>query len=186
MSTNESDTFAQYVTDNYEALRRYAKSRLHGLESVYQPTAVLHEAYLKIVISCQNNEGSAPSAALLHIAMERMVIDLARKKKQRRGAEDKVRDHAADVARATEQRSANVRYDDIERREAANECFSTLQANNALAAEVFVYRKFYDITIEKTAVALQISEANVSRKLALASALLTACLNRKYPPGSQS
>ena len=68
----------------YEELRRLARGKLfrEGPDQTLQTTALVHEAYLRLVGSAQEWEGKAHFFAAAGEAMRRILVDRARAKQQ--------------------------------------------------------------------------------------------------------
>lgn len=161
----------------YDELRRMASNRMqHGQPGhTLQPTALVHEAFLRLVGS---NEKAGADVATWQsrrhffgaaaIAMQRILVDNARKKKrlQHGGDRKQVQLSEIDVAQ-----SASV--DDVDLI-ALDEAFMALEATNPDKAELVRLRYFAGLNEQEVALAMNISRATASRWWTFAKAWLFA------------
>jgi RNA polymerase sigma factor (TIGR02999 family) len=143
----------------YEELRKVAAQRL-ALEKpgqTLQPTALVHEAYLRLVdterVQQWNSRGHFFAAA--GEAMRRILVDNARRKKALRRGGDCQRldlDQAEPAAPQVE--------DDLL---ALDEALENLAGKDPKKAELVKLRYFAGLTMEQTAAALGISLATANR-----------------------
>ena len=157
----------------YEELRKLAAQKMaqEAPGQTLQPTALVHEAYLRLVAS---GDASAPRAqhwdgrghffAAAAEAMRRILVDNARRKKRLRhgGGRNRLEVDAMDLA------------DDVAdaRLLALDEAMTKLAAEEPTVAEVVKLRYFAGFTIEQTAEALGISVRTANRHWAYARAWL--------------
>jgi RNA polymerase sigma factor (TIGR02999 family) len=131
-----------------------------------QATALVHEAYLRLVDVDQaqhwNSRGHFFGAAAE--AMRRILVEHARRKKRQRhgGEHERVPIDAADVA------MPEPRHDVL----ALDEALDQLAEHDPAAAQVVKLRYFAGLTIEQTAEALDISVRTANRHFAFAKAWL--------------
>ena len=151
----------------YGELRRLAHSYLRSerQDLTLQTTALVHEAYLKLIdqhsVSFENR---AQFFALSATAMRRILLDNARRHRaEKRGSGDK-KISLDDVAEV----SANVNEELI----ALDLALQELEEFDAPQAKIIELRYFGGLTIEETAEVLQISPASVKREWTLARAWL--------------
>lgn len=166
----------------YAELRRLARiaMRTEGGELTLQPTALVSEAYLRLV------EVEVPWQDRVHFysvassLMRRILVDEARRRKARKrgGAQ---RPHSLDELLNQGFEPAGkiaVELDfDLERLDRA---LSGLEAFDPRKSKVVELRFFGGLTIEETAAALGLSHATVERDLKVAKAWLAKEL--KAPP----
>jgi RNA polymerase sigma factor (TIGR02999 family) len=157
----------------YEELRKLAAQRLAGEAAgqTLQPTALVHEAYLRLV------DQSSPPAwesrghffAAAAEAMRRILIESARRKAslKRGGDREKTLLDADDIA-------APHRRDDLL---ALNDALEQLEVHDADAAKLVKLRYFAGLTMEQTANALGLSERNAYRIWNYAKAWLLRALD---------
>lgn len=147
----------------YEELRRLASSKMahEASAQTLQPTALVHEAWLRLVASKNpkyENRGHFFSAA--GQAMRRILIDRARRKlAQRHGGgfeRTDLEEHDLAAPQADQQLLA------------VNEVLDLFAKQHPLPAEVVKLRYFVGMTNEETAKALNISVATVKNYWAFA------------------
>jgi RNA polymerase sigma factor (TIGR02999 family) len=136
----------------YEELRRLATYKLAKEASGHtlQPTALVHEAWLRLVGNKNPNfENRAHFFAAAAEAMRRILIDRARQKRALRhgGGQQRVDFEEVDLPLAN----------DDDQLLAVNEALDRLAAQHPLEAEVVKLRYFVGMTNEEAAEALGIS-----------------------------
>jgi RNA polymerase sigma factor (TIGR02999 family) len=162
----------------YEELRRLAASNMakesgRGAGHTLQPTALVHEAYMRLLGPVGNEDSAWDSRGHFFgaaaIAMRRILIERARSRgRQKRGGgitrvdlhEDAV---AAEVD--TEDKSDELL--------ALDAALTKLEAIDERKARVVMLRYFTGLTIEQTAAALNISPATAKTDWAFARAWLS-------------
>ena len=172
----------------YAELRRLAQANMSkeagkGAGQTLQPTALVHEAYLRL-LGPSGTDGSEPQwnsrghffgAAAL--AMRRILIERARARNaaKRGGAVVKVEidedavateDGAESVARSTELLALDAALIELERLDER-------------AAQVVMLRYFAGLSVEQTAAALDLSPATVKKSWAFARAWLNQHIARQ-------
>jgi len=151
----------------YDELRSLAANMLRGERHNHtlQPTALVHEAYLRLVRN-QNLEWS--SRAQFYVAaaqaMQRILIEHARKKKRlkRGGNRRRVASNVVGLARD----------ENLEDVVALHEAIDRLEGEDPRAALVTRLRFYSGLSVEETAKAMQLSERTVMREWAYARAWL--------------
>jgi RNA polymerase sigma factor (TIGR02999 family) len=152
----------------YNELRRLAAQRLAQEKpgQTLQPTALVHDAYLRLVggddAQHWNSRGHFFAAAAE--AMRRILVEKARRKQRIR--------HGGQLQRVdldSQLQISEVADDDLL---ALDEAIQQLTADQPQAAEVVKLRHFAGLTIEETALALNISVRTVNRHWAYARAWL--------------
>lgn len=140
----------------YEELRRLAASKManEARAQTLQPTALVHEAWLRLVASKNPKfENRAHFFSAAAEAMRRILIDRARRKQ-------------------TQRHGGGVQWTDLDGKElagpdadeqllAVHEVLDAFAKHHPLAAEVVKLRYFVGMTNEETAKALNISVATV-------------------------
>lgn len=159
----------------YEELRKLAAARMAGewAASTLQPTALVHEAWLRLIGSEQQewkNRGHFFAAAAE--AMRRILIDNARRKQAaKRGAGSKPLDlDGVDMAI----------HADEETLLAINEAVEKLALQDVKAAELVKLRYFVGLSYQEAAGALDISERTAKRSWTFARAWLYRELSREF------
>jgi RNA polymerase sigma factor (TIGR02999 family) len=164
----------------YDELRRLAAHKLAHEQpgQTLQPTALVHEAYLRLVDHEQaqhwNSRGHFFGAAAE--AMRRILIDNARRKKAEKhgGTHRRI-----DLAEA--EPVADARPEDLVE---LGDALDRLAGEDATAAVVARLRLFAGLSVEDAAQALGVSRAAAYRDWTYARAWLHACLS-DHPPASQ-
>jgi RNA polymerase sigma factor (TIGR02999 family) len=152
----------------YDELRRLAADKLarENPGHTLQPTALVHEAYLRLVDVDRSREwnGRMHFFAAAAEAMRRILVDRARQKKSRKrgGARTRI-EFRDDLLAATE---------DSDEILAVHENLDQLAAVDAQAAELVKLRYFAGMTIDETARALAISPRSADRLWSYARAWL--------------
>lgn len=162
----------------YDELRKLAASNMHneagrGAGHTLQPTALVHEAYLRLLgpdsadSTAWNGRGHFFGAAA--IAMRRILIERARARGsiKRGGDRTRVDLHDDAVAAAPDDHAAS---DELL---ALDEALTRLEALDARKARVVMLRYFAGLSIEQTAAALDVSLATVKTDWAFARAWLS-------------
>jgi len=150
----------------YEELRRLAAHKLAGIAPGHtlQPTALVHEAWLRLV----DREGEARFKSRTHFfaaaaeAMRHTLIDRARRKQAARHGGGQVR-----VDHEEWEFAAPAPDDELL---AVNEALDRLAALDPAKAELVKLRYFVGMTLEEAAAALGISEPTAKRRWSLARA----------------
>lgn len=166
INRGETDASDRLLPLVYEELRRLAQARL-GRESpgqTLQPTALVHEAYLRLVgeknAQWQNHAQFFAAAA---VAMRRILIERARRKKTSRRALG-VRQDAAEL-----QSGSNPESIDLLALDAALEKLARMDAR---LSEIVHLRFFAGLSVEQTASVTGLSERTVKRDWNFARAWL--------------
>ena len=157
----------------YEELRAVAhgqRQRWQG-DHTLDTTALVHEAYLKLVDQSQASwESRAHFLATAARAMRHILINYARDRRaQKRGGDqpklslEEIGEHLQHLEPAGELSDANAGL-----LIALDTALKKLEQVNERQARIVEYRFFGGLTIEETAAALGISTASVSRGWALA------------------
>jgi RNA polymerase sigma factor (TIGR02999 family) len=155
----------------YDELRELARARLRGAErgATLQATALVHEAYLRLVGERDpgwNGRGHFFGAAAR--AMRRIVVERAREKASLKRS----------GARASVDLEQVATLGDGERDDilALDEALGRLAAEHARKAQVVELRYFAGLTLEEVAAALEISLATAKTDWAFARAWLHRAL----------
>ena len=143
----------------YDALRRLAAARMADEPSgnTLQPTALVHEAYLRLVGSPDgnhwNHRGHFYSAAAE--AMRRILVEQARRKKRHK--------HGGDRHRLSLEAAESIVQAPSEDLLALDEALTRLTAQEPIKAEVVKLRFFAGLTMPEVAQALNLSLATAER-----------------------
>ena len=152
----------------YDELRRLAAVKL-GRENpgqTLQPTALVHEAYLRLVDTDRNREwnGRTHFFAAAAEAMRRILVDRARQKKSQKWGGARAR-----VAFREDTLTAPEDSDEIF---AVHEALEGLAVADPQAAQLVKLRYFAGLSIDETAQALNISPRSADRLWSYARAWL--------------
>jgi RNA polymerase sigma factor (TIGR02999 family) len=178
---DDPETAEKLLVLVYEQLRDLAHARMrqepgHGAGMTLNPTALVHEAYLRVIgdqgrqPQLWQNRGHFFGAAAL--AMRRILVERARQKKRIKhgGGKQHVEldgDHVPDASAEHDQTDLI----------ALDEALTKLEQIDARKAKVVSLRYFGGLSIEETAAAMDISPATVKNDWAFARAWLHRELN---------
>ena len=154
----------------YERLRQQA--RQHARKEVgprtLQPTALVHEVYLRLVDAEVDWQDRAHFFAVAGQLMRRLLVDDARRRgRLKRGERRPLALDAFEQMPAADPAGASV-----ERLLELDHALQELEAFDERKAKVVEARIFAGLTIEETAAVLDVSTATVERELRLARAWL--------------
>lgn len=150
----------------YEELRKLAYSRMRNERpgSTLQPTALVHEAYLRVVGGNPEWENRRHFFAAAAEAMRRILIDRARQKAAVR--------HGGELQRAEFEHLQLPAEPDYSQLIEWDELLDKLHERDANMADVFKLRYFAGFSVAESADALDISARTVSRHWTAALAWL--------------
>ena len=173
MNHSDRGGFDHMVPAVYEELRRQARHCMRGERPGHtlQPTALVHETYLRLAKSGDiSADQRAPFLALAARTMRRVLVDYARSRRaEKRGAEPLRVTLTPDVAI-----SRNPIFDVL----ALDEALERLEAINSRQVRIAELRYLAGLTVEETAATLGISAATIDRE----SAMVKAWLYRELHP----
>jgi RNA polymerase sigma factor (TIGR02999 family) len=158
----------------YDELRKVAAQKLAHEKpgQTLEPTALVHEAYLRLVNTEQeqhwNSRGHFFAAAAE--AMRRILVENARRKQADKHGGDRLRVELPDDLASPETRSDNL--------VALDEALSRLERHEADAARLVKLRYFAGLSHQEAAEALGISRGAADRLWALARAWLFRQLSK--------
>jgi RNA polymerase sigma factor (TIGR02999 family) len=163
----------------YDELRKLAAHKMKQEKpgQTLQATALVHEAYLRLVASGRasaprephwNSRGHFFAAAAE--AMRRILVDSARRKGRPKHGGDRQRVDLDEALSVADPREDLVALDDA---------LAKLAAQEPIKAEVVKLRYFAGLSVEETARCLGISPATVKRHWTVARAWLFAALSEK-------
>jgi len=183
VSNGEREALDQLVPVVYDHLRRIAGAQLrreipgHSL----QPTALVHETYLRLVdqrqVHWRNRAHFFGVAASL---MRRILVDHARARLagKRGGGFERVTLHGDEAATAESPPGIDVL--------ALHDSLSRMAAFNPRQERIVELRYFGGLTIEEAAEVLGISEATLVREWTIAKAWLRANLSDPRPENTRT
>lgn len=153
----------------YAELRQMASQKMNHEKASHtlQPTALVHEAFLRLVGGDREQtwEGRAHFFAAAAEAMRRILIESARRRSAEKRGGNRRRTDLDDVDAVTE-------ADDCETLLALDEALTKLEKNDADLARLVQLRYFTGLTVEQTAEMLGSSPRTVKRNWAYARAWL--------------
>ena len=156
----------------YDELRRLAHARMARLKpgQTLQPTALVHEAYVRLVESHdQGWENRGHFFAAAAEAMRRIIIDRARRAARVKHGGDRVRITISAIRGGVEPRPEELL--------ALDEALRRLETQDPRMAEVVKLRYFAGLTQDETAAAMDISRRTVNRLSTAARAWLAGELD---------
>ena len=158
----------------YDELRRLAAAKLAHEKpgQTLQATALVHEAYLKLVETGHSHQWESRTHffAAAAEAMRRILIDRARRRKSRR--------HGGDYGRVDLLESDLPLLPPDDDLLALDEALTKLAAVDPQGAELVKLRVFAGLTIDELARQMQISPSTVKRNWSFARAWLRSALGR--------
>ncbi|MHC4205306.1 MAG: ECF-type sigma factor [Planctomycetota bacterium] len=159
----------------YEELRRLATKKM-SMESpgqTLQPTALVHEAYIRLVGSEASNWNSRTHFFYAAAeAMRRILIDKARHKKSQRRGGDR---HRVDLNNAVPMINETEELDDLI---TLNEALDKLSAKDKIKADLVKLRYFAGLSSKQAAEILDISHNTADKYWAYAHAWLSIEIGR--------
>jgi RNA polymerase sigma factor (TIGR02999 family) len=159
----------------YDELRRLAAQKLAQEKpgQTLQATALVHEAYLRLVGGEQTRDwdGRRHFFAAAAEAMRRILIDRARHKQSRKAGGARRRLDLDDIEPALEEGNGD-------RLLALDEALRQLEAEDPRKAEVVKLRFFAGLTAEQAAVALGVSTSTAEKDWAYARSWLRVAIDR--------
>jgi RNA polymerase sigma factor (TIGR02999 family) len=165
----------------YDELRKLAQARMaRESAQTLQPTALVHEAYLRLVGDADrakwNGRGHFFGAAAR--AMRRIMVERARHQGRLKRGGDRKRVALDD--------NAVARVQDGDDLVALNDALDRLEAQDARKAQIVMLRYFAGLTIEETAAALDLSPAMIKKEWTVARAWLYRELARMEEPSAET
>jgi RNA polymerase sigma factor (TIGR02999 family) len=161
----------------YDELRHLAAQKLAQEKpgQTLQATALVHEAYLRLVDveKAQNWESRGHFFAAAAEAMRRILVENARHKRSQKAGQGRQRRPLDDVAA-----TADAPPDDLL---ALDEALTKLERENPAAAELAKLRLFSGLTVDEATDALRISRRTGFRLWTYARAFLQADLSADDP-----
>ena len=157
----------------YEELRRLAGLKMSQEQpgQTLQATALVHEAYIRLVgTENQNWSSRGHFFAAAAEAMRRILIENARRKQRRKRGGGQHRIDLDDVDITIEDPSTNII--------ALDEALTKLAEEDSIKADLVKLRYFVGLTIEQAAKILEISKATAERYWSYARAFLFHEINK--------
>ncbi len=151
----------------YDELRRLARSRIRRepLGQTLQPTALVHEAYLRLVSGRDSDfENRTHFFGAAALAMRRILVERARRRRTVKHGGGWERVTLSDEIASSEPRAVDLVVLD--------RALEALEAHDKRLCEVVMLRYFTGLTIEETGQALSLSPATIKRDWEYARAWL--------------
>lgn len=167
----------------YEELRRLAAAQLAREPSGHtlQPTALVHEAYLKLIGGAEIKwEGRRQFFCAAATAMRRILVDRARRVRAEKHGGDRKREPLADDTPVIDEPTPSPGEAPVNLL-GLHDALSRLEARDTRQAEVVLLRYFAGLTVEETAAALGVSPATVKNDWMYARAWLRRELSTALP-----
>lgn len=162
----------------YDELRKLAASNMNkepnaGAGQTLEPTALVHEAYMRLLGPEGRGEGGWNSRGHFFgaaaIAMRRILIERARARNSIKRGGGRTRVDLSDDAAAADPASDEASDQMI----ALDEALTRLEALDARKARVVMLRYFAGLSVDQTAAAMGVSPATVKNDWAFARAWLS-------------
>lgn len=174
MGHGDPDSAARLLPFVYEELRAAARMLMRGESPGHtlQPTAVVHEAFMRLINAKVDCKERADFCRLAAWEMRRVLVDHARSRGRlkRAGGRDRVQlDEGVAVA-------AEVREEDIE----LHEALVKLATEDERGARVVELRFLGGLSVEETATVLGVSPRTVEKDWRVANAWLKRELTRDW------
>ncbi len=170
---NDEDGASERLLDLvYGQLHRLADAKMQGerVDHTLQATALVHEAYLRLLGSDGGFENRRHFFGAAAQAMRRILIDRYRRRQsEKRGGDRERVDAELDGEIASAQQDGGVDALDLL---ALDEALAKLEARDPRMAQIVMLRFFAGLDVEETASALEISTRTVKRDWAVARAWL--------------
>jgi RNA polymerase sigma factor (TIGR02999 family) len=164
----------------YDELRKLAAQKLAQEKpgQTLQATALVHEAYLRLVghTSDQKWDNRGHFFAAAAEAMRRILVENARRKRTQKHGGNLARRTLEDLSQDTPELGEDLL--------ALDEALEKLAKEEPVKAELVKLRHFAGLTVDQAAEALNISPATADRYWAYARAWLHAEITRGEAPGS--
>jgi len=173
----DSDAARQLLPLVYAELRKLAESRLAKTPpgNTLQPTALVHEAYLRLVGSGDPGwQGRNHFFGAAAQAMRDILVEQARRKSRVK--------HGGGLARLELDEVQTAEEPDPQEVLGVDEALAKLEKEDPRAAQVVVLRYFGGLTEPETAAVLEVSESTVVRDWKFARTWLFRELQATHPP----
>jgi RNA polymerase sigma factor (TIGR02999 family) len=171
----DPDAAEQLLPLVYDELRRLAADKLASERAgqTLQATALVHEAYLRLVGADPKKpwDGRRQFFAAAAEAMRRILIDRARHKQTRKAGGGRRRLDLDDIEPALEEENGD-------RLLALDEALRQLEAEDSRKAELVKLRFFAGLTAEQAAAALGVSTSTAEKDWAYARSWLRVAIER--------
>jgi RNA polymerase sigma factor (TIGR02999 family) len=173
VADGDNDAAARLLPMVYDELRKLAALRMAKTPpgNTLQPTALVHEAYLRVVGDSDSNFNTRKHFFFAAArAMRDILVEQYRRKSRLKHGGGQKRLELADVGIVVEPPAEDM--------EALNEVITKLEEADPKTAQTVLLRYFAGLTIEETAEVLKVSVATVNRQWKYARAWLRTELER--------
>lgn len=163
----------------YDELRAMARAHLarHGAHHTLQPTALVHEAYLRLVGSADPGwNGRAHFFGAAAMAMRQILVDAARARSAAKRGGGRKRVVLDDVGLTTEMPADELL--------ALDEALEELRQYDARKSQVVMLRYYAGLTNEQVAELLGVSTPTIEREWRFARSFLHARVASPSPDGA--
>ena len=169
--SGEVDAEAQILPLVYRELRAIAASKMRGMDQNHtlQPTALVHEAYLRVLGDVSSFENRAHFFFVAARAMRDILVEHARKKRRLKRGGDLVHVSANNLTVAIDAPAEDIL--------ALDKALDELQAISDRAYRLVMLRFFAGLSKEQAAETLQISARTGDRDWRMAKAFLRTHLS---------
>ena len=163
---SRADVLERLAPIVYDELRLMAAGQLRGErpDHTLQPTALVNEAYVRLVGGAHPWEHRSHFYRAAAQAMRRILVDHARKRRRIKRGGPRIQVPLTDALTSS--------WDHPDRFLALDEAIRRLEGQDARAAEVVRLRFFAGLSVQETAQALGLSERTVKREWTFARAWL--------------
>jgi RNA polymerase sigma factor (TIGR02999 family) len=173
---DRSGTSGELLPEVYDELRKLARARLareRQPHQTLQPTALVHEAYLRVASVPRQWERRGHFFAAAALAMRRILVERARHYRRIKHGSGSAQIDLDEAMLRTDPGLTDVI--------AIDEALSQLEVTDPRKVQVVTLRYFAGLSVEETAAALDLSPATVKNEWAFARAWLFRQLT---PPGA--
>lgn len=185
-SRSDSSRSAELLPLVYEELRKLAGARMaHEAPGItLQPTALVHEAYLRLVGDSVEWDSAGHFFAAAAESMRRILVDHARTRSSQRRGGDRKRIDLDQQTPDSHPDSPDSIEPGLEPEQilAVNAALSRIEERDPRMADVVKLRFFAGLSIDETARAMNVSDRTVRRDWTFAKALLTQELGQLANP----
>jgi len=181
-SEGDSHAAAELLPVVYDELRRLARAKMAGepgggAGQTLQPTALVHEAYMRLLGTGGKEvqwQGRAHFFGAAARAMRRILIERARSRRRLKRGGGAAKVSLDEAAIADDSRGEDLL--------ALDEVLDKLERHDKRKSDVVMLRYFAGLSIEETAAALGVSPATVKNDWTFARAWLNHELSKGGPP----
>jgi RNA polymerase sigma factor (TIGR02999 family) len=168
--SGDDSAFEALLNELYNDLRRVAAAEMRSERSGHtlQPTAVVHDAVVRLLGAQIDWRDRAHFMAVMARTMRRVLVDHARSRRRAKRGGDAIQVTLSDAMAASGDRSADV--------VALDEALASFAAMDPRRAALLEYSYFGGLTLEEMAEVTGSSKSSVHRDLRVATAWLAQTL----------